>query len=274
MYVVEPVDALRTAIDHVVHEAGPVLSRTLWPLPLHLTYDPHSDGPGFHLEMFDAQGETLRAEHRETSDFTFHGTLPPGTARLRWTTDVCVGEPGAHRLAVTGRGHMCVTLGGEEIGSADLAIDLDDDVQAIVRPAEARFDVEMPADTPVRLVVDAVPLLAAGGAIGRFGIGYEPPLPDDDERLRRAVDAARHADVAVVVVGATDDDEAEGFDREHLRLPGRQDELVAAVAAVNPNTVVVLNSGSSTPCRGPTTSPPSCGPACRARKPATRWPTW
>jgi len=221
-----------------------VLSRTLWPLPLHLTYDPHSDGPGFHLEMFDAQGETLRAEHRETSDFTFHGTLPPGTARLRWTTDVCVGEPGAHRLAVTGRGHMCVTLGGEEIGSADLAIDLDDDVQAIVRPAEARFDVEMPADTPVRLVVDAVPLLAAGGAIGRFGIGYEPPLPDDDERLRRAVDAARHADVAVVVVGATDDDEAEGFDREHLRLPGRQDELVAAVAAVNPNTVVVLNSGS------------------------------
>lgn len=244
MYVVEPVDGLRAAIDRVVYEPGPVLSRTLWPLPLHLTNDPHTEGPGFHLEMFDAQGETLREEHRETSDFTFHGTLPPGTARLRWTTDVCVPEPGTHRLAVTGRGHMCVTLDGKDIGSADLAADLDDDVQAIVRPAEARFDVQMPADAPVRLVVEAVPLLAAGGAIGRFGIGYEPPPPDDDERLRRAVDAARHADVAVVVVGATDDYEAEGFDREHLRLPGRQDELVMAVAAVNPNTVVVLNSGS------------------------------
>jgi beta-glucosidase len=244
VYVVEPIDALRATIERVSHEPGPALSRTLWPLPLHLTNDPISKGPGFHLEILDVVGATLREEHRETSDFTFHGTLPPGTARLRWTTDVCVAQPGRHRLAVTGRGHMCMTLGGIEIGSADLAIDLDDDVQAIVRPAEARFDVEMPANTPVRLVVEALPLLAAGGAIGRFGIGYEPPLPDDDERLRRAVDAARDADVAVVVVGATDDYEAEGFDREHLHLPGRQDELVSAVAAANPNTVVVLNSGS------------------------------
>lgn len=245
MYVVEPIDALRAAMaDRVVYEPGPALFRTLWPLPLHLTNDPVSQGPGFHLEVFGAQGETLREEHRETSDFTFHGTLPPGTARLRWTTDVCVAEPGTHRLAVTGRGHMCVTLGGNEIASADLSTDLEDDVQAIVRPAEARFYVEMPANTPVRLVVEAVPLLAAGGAIGRFGVGYEPPLPDDEERLRRAVDAARDADVAVVVVGATDDYEAEGFDRAHLKLPGRQDELVAAVAAANPNTVVVLNSGS------------------------------
>ena len=38
--------------------------------------------------------------------------------------------------------------------------------------------------------------------------------------------------------------ESEGFDRESLDLPGRQDELVAAVAAANPRTVVVVNSGS------------------------------
>jgi beta-glucosidase len=38
--------------------------------------------------------------------------------------------------------------------------------------------------------------------------------------------------------------ESEGFDRRDLRLPGRQDELVAAVAAANPNTIVVVNTGS------------------------------
>ncbi|MFC9058669.1 glycoside hydrolase family 3 C-terminal domain-containing protein, partial [Streptomyces sp. NPDC057074] len=38
--------------------------------------------------------------------------------------------------------------------------------------------------------------------------------------------------------------ESEGFDRTDLRLPGRQDDLVRAVAAANPRTVVVVNSGS------------------------------
>ena len=58
-----------------------------------------------------------------------------------------------------------------------------------------------------------------------------------------AAEAARTADVAVVVVGSADATESEGYDRDTLALPGRQDELVAAVAAVNPDTVVVVNSG-------------------------------
>ena len=37
--------------------------------------------------------------------------------------------------------------------------------------------------------------------------------------------------------------ESEGFDRSTLALPGRQDELVRRVSAVNPRTVVVLNAG-------------------------------
>src|SRR5207302_5881665 len=37
--------------------------------------------------------------------------------------------------------------------------------------------------------------------------------------------------------------ESEGYDRDTMVLPGRQDELVSRVAAANPNTVVVVNSG-------------------------------
>jgi beta-glucosidase len=58
------------------------------------------------------------------------------------------------------------------------------------------------------------------------------------------VELARTSDVAVVVVGTTEQIESEGIDRTSLRLPGRQDELVATVAAVNPRTVVVVNSGA------------------------------
>jgi beta-glucosidase len=50
--------------------------------------------------------------------------------------------------------------------------------------------------------------------------------------------------VAVVVVGTSEEVESEGFDRTSLALPGRQDELVRAVAAVNPRTVVVVNAGA------------------------------
>ena len=55
---------------------------------------------------------------------------------------------------------------------------------------------------------------------------------------------AAESDVAVVVVGTNEEVESEGFDRTSLALPGRQDELVSAVAAVNPRTVVVVNSGA------------------------------
>jgi beta-glucosidase len=55
---------------------------------------------------------------------------------------------------------------------------------------------------------------------------------------------ARDADVAVVLVGTTEEVESEGFDRDSLALPGRQDELVRRVAAANPRTVVVVNAGA------------------------------
>ncbi|HWO67286.1 MAG TPA: glycoside hydrolase family 3 C-terminal domain-containing protein, partial [Umezawaea sp.] len=42
----------------------------------------------------------------------------------------------------------------------------------------------------------------------------------------------------------TEEVESEGFDRRSLALPGRQDDMVAAIAAVNPRTVVVVNAGS------------------------------
>ena len=69
------------------------------------------------------------------------------------------------------------------------------------------------------------------------------PVPGSDH-IERAAAVAAAADVAIVIVGTDDDWETEGEDRTSLTLPGDQDDLVAAVAAANPNTVVVVNTGS------------------------------
>ena len=77
-----------------------------------------------------------------------------------------------------------------------------------------------------------------------FQLNVDPPRRDDDDELEHAVALALAADVAVVVVGTTEEVESEGFDRESLALPGRQDELVRRVAEANPRTVVVVNAGA------------------------------
>jgi beta-glucosidase len=60
--------------------------------------------------------------------------------------------------------------------------------------------------------------------------------------LKAAAAAAKAASVAVVVV--SDDTESEATDRPSLNLPSAQDELISAVAAANPHTVVVVNAGA------------------------------
>jgi beta-glucosidase len=66
-------------------------------------------------------------------------------------------------------------------------------------------------------------------------------VTDDGTDPARAAALARGCDVAVLVAG---DAEHEGGDRADLNLPSGQDALIAAVAAANPRTVVVLHTGA------------------------------
>jgi beta-glucosidase len=60
--------------------------------------------------------------------------------------------------------------------------------------------------------------------------------------IAQAVAAAKSASTAVVVV--SDDTESEAADRASLNLPSAQNELISAVAAANPHTVVVIDAGA------------------------------
>ncbi|MDC7126241.1 MAG: glycoside hydrolase family 3 C-terminal domain-containing protein, partial [Spirochaetales bacterium] len=66
----------------------------------------------------------------------------------------------------------------------------------------------------------------------------------DFSLMHEAVEAAQKAKVAVIFAGLPDFYESEGYDRKHMSLPECQNRLIEAVAAVNPNTVVVLHNGS------------------------------
>ena len=69
--------------------------------------------------------------------------------------------------------------------------------------------------------------------------------PQNPEKFREAAEAARNADVAVVVLGTDETVEKEGVDRPDLNLPGDQEDLVKAVFKANPKTIVVLQNGST-----------------------------
>jgi beta-glucosidase len=84
---------------------------------------------------------------------------------------------------------------------------------------------------------------AVAGAVS-VTFGTAPRALDPVELIADAARAAAEADVAVVVVGTNSRVESEGYDRDDLDLPGHQDDLVRAVVAANPATVVVVNSGS------------------------------
>jgi len=118
---------------------------------------------------------------------------------------------------------------------------LDDDLVIIDRrghPSRVWFaERELEAGKTYQLKVEYTN--QGGTGIARFGWGM---MPHDNESP--AIDMARKADVAVVCVGFNASLEREGADRS-FSLPVGQVELMRAVAAVNPNTVVVLNSGGA-----------------------------
>lgn len=66
----------------------------------------------------------------------------------------------------------------------------------------------------------------------------------DDDAIDQAVSIASSADVAVLFVGLSGEWDTEGQDRPHMDLAGQQNELIARVAAANPRTVVVLQTGA------------------------------
>ncbi|OXY94128.1 beta-glucosidase H [Streptomyces diastatochromogenes] len=227
-----------------------------------LTYAVGAD-PATELAVAD-QGFSLRAVCRD-ADGTVIGTRSAPNGLIQWMgSDLPEGvthdtlhtveltgtftprESGPHTFGVKGVGAFTLTVDGTTYYDDVQRPDKDDPFEAFFGAPVPRAQAELTAGEPVEVSLtqvvqlpDDIPM-----KVVTFALAHSAPQRDPDELIAEAVEAARGADTAVVMVATTDRVESEGFDRTDLRLPGRQDELVRAVAAANPNTVVIVNSGS------------------------------
>jgi beta-glucosidase len=234
-YTVSPLDGLRAAWQQVTHATG-IRAHTRIPAAA-----PELLPDGVHVRFLDAAGAELGAEHRHGAAFTWLGTLPAGTAAIELRATLRPAARGEHIVGVTGVGRHRLTLDGDQLFDRRVELSPGADLgEAVLRPPQHGVPVTLHGDT--ELVLRYEP--ETGAPMAAVHLNVEPPHDDADAELERAVALAAEADVAVVVVGTNEEVECEGVDRDSLALPGRQDELVARVAAANPRTVVVVNAGA------------------------------
>jgi beta-glucosidase len=85
-------------------------------------------------------------------------------------------------------------------------------------------------------LLSSVPVAELRAALPDAGVEFDPGMSPAEAAL-----LARRSDVAVVFAVKV---EGEGFDSADLALPWGQDAVIEAVAAANPNTIVVLETGN------------------------------
>ena len=75
--------------------------------------------------------------------------------------------------------------------------------------------------------------------------GYERTGGANEAMKKEAVDLAELADVVIYCFGLDEISESEGLDRNHMRIPQNQIDLLQSIVKVNPNVVGVLSAGSA-----------------------------
>jgi beta-glucosidase len=240
------VDALRSTLRadvEVVHERGCEADRNATVLGAEIL----TASDGFTVEVFDNvefDGDPVQTEQidelRLMAVSFLGGRWPEGDFSLRVRGTVTPSESSEFEFALSQAGRARVFLDGELVldgvtnppppGGTDFF------GMASQELVTAR---RLQAEVPVEVVVEYAKVETP---IAGFRVGFR--TVDIDVLIERAVAAAAGADAAVVVVGTTEEWETETRDRDTLSLPGRQADLIRAVAGVTPRTVVVVNAGA------------------------------
>jgi beta-glucosidase len=245
-YTVSPLDGLREAFADVRHGIGVRASTRVAPIAPDLLAAPAD------MRFIGHDGGVRGSERRETGAFNWMNRyaedLPiVDVAAVEFHGRLRAAQSGEHRVGCSGVGRFRLELDGREAFDGPLELPPGaDPVEGMMRPPQQSVAVTLDADQELELRVRYEPAGDASFEVSAttFQVNAEYVGSSDEEELERAEELAREADVAVVVVGTTEEVESEGFDRDSLALPGRQDELVRRVAAANPRTVVVVNAGA------------------------------
>jgi beta-glucosidase len=254
-YRVTPFDGIAAAIGNQVelaYELG--CTNHKW-LPL---FDSSEVAPrgqeaegGFDSTYFnslDLSGDPVYETTVKVSEQWWLGDVGPGVnARhfsARFTTTFTPRESGHYQFGLTSAGKSRFVIDGQEVidnwtsqtpGDAFFSFGTIEVIATVEMTAGQTYDLAVEYSSEGAYAVTAI----------RFGM--LPPQPA--EEIDRAVALAVGSDIALVFAGTNGEWETEGNDRTDMELPGDQNDLIARIAAVNPKTVVVLQTG------GPVTMP-------------------
>jgi beta-glucosidase len=206
---------------------------------------PLADGQrGLRAEVFaslDLTGEPLAVETLSRGNARWAGSpapgIPPGQFSARLLGQFVPDRSGSWEFGLASAGHARLFIDGQLVAENH---DADPLFRRGRREALARLALERGStyELVAELQLDTQQELEFAG----LRVGARPVLAPDARE--QAIRAAGAAEVAVVVVGYDSGWESEGSDRPHMDLPGDQDDLVRAIASVNPRTIVVVNAGA------------------------------
>ncbi len=203
------------------------------PLPVDLLTPPGANQHGYQAAYFNntkLEGQPVLTRVEDDVEITEAGSPAPGVSNdhysVRWTAKLTAPADGEFTFTFSGDDGFRVLIDGKTV------IDQWKLEPATTRTAKVSLQKGKTYDLQVEYFQDG------GDALARF-VWQTPGKTGYDA----ALDAAKTADVAIVCV-STMRKESEGSDRPSMDLPNNQSELIRAVAAVNPKTIVIVNNGT------------------------------
>jgi beta-glucosidase len=245
-----PVSPVLPAIAAALGDAGQVAHTQgvfgvdrLTPMPSDLTTCPHCGEPGFAVRYRDPAGRVVRTEHRRLGHLVWFGAEILRDTTVEITARFRADETGQWAIGFAGVGELRLVVDGTTVIEELVELDHDGFGASFLDPPERHVPVSFRKGETVDVALQLLQLAPSEDfAALTFGVRRPRLAPDQD--FARAVQLAREADTCIVIVGTGPHVESESLDRSTLALPGGQDDLVRAVAAVNPRTVVVVNAGA------------------------------
>ncbi|HET6550169.1 MAG TPA: glycoside hydrolase family 3 N-terminal domain-containing protein [Solirubrobacter sp.] len=207
-YTVSPLDGLRAALPGAEVSYAPGVRAHTRP--------PAARVPA-EVRFLAADGTVLASERRATGEFTWLGSFAPAdvdpaaVAAIEVRTTLRAQVAGEHVVGCAGPGRYRLAVRGDAAfeGRLELPPGAGPGEGLFAPPFETvpvALDEREEVDVVLRREHERGPLFL------NFQLIFDPPFEAEAE-LERAVELARDADVAVVVVGTTAEVESEGFDR-------------------------------------------------------------
>lgn len=210
----------------------------------------------------DHSGKPFMVEHRPSSNLVCYDGLPPELTTgerysYRGRTIITPKTTGVHEFSLSSCGPGKLILDGNVI--IDIERHWWSPKSALFMSygsPEERVSVHMEAGKSYELLLESISrepkpydldymaMLEREEVQDGGRIGFLENPGNLDEFFQEAIDLTQKSDIAIVVVGKDHEWETETSDMVSMDLPGRSNELIEAVASVNPNTIVVNQTGS------------------------------